>query len=152
LSKLAERLALLAQFRRLPEFGLLVRVVTVAMTVPLLLRLPLPRLAAVLSVVTGKGNITAGPSDEEVNRIVACVEAAQRAAHPLVRSGCLTRGLTLYWLLRRAGATVELCFGVGRVGHEFAAHCWLVRDGRPYLEPAESPACFEAIYRIPAPP
>ncbi len=149
MSKLAERLDTLAEFRRPSELGLLVRVVTVAMTVPVLVRLPLPRLAAVLSVVTAKSDVTAGPPEEEVTRIVSCVEAAQRAAAPLVRSGCLTRGLTLYWLLRRGGAPVELCFGVGRLGHEFAGHCWLVRDGRPYLEPGDSPACFEAVYRIP---
>ena len=84
--------------------------------------------------------------------MAACVGAAQRALAPVVRSGCLTRGVTLYWLLRRAGVPVELCFGVGRPGEELAGHCWLTRDGRPYLEPADAPAYFDALYRIPPPP
>ena len=149
MSKVAERLALVAQFRRSAEVALLARVVVIGMSVPVLMRLPLPRLAAVLSAATGGATRTPGPSGRDVERVVACVEAAQRALSPVVASGCLTRGVTLYWLLRRAGAPVELCFGVGRPTEDLAWHCWLVRDGRPYLEPSYSAACFDALYRIP---
>ena len=151
LSRLAERLAPLAQFRRPLEVALLARIVTVGMTVPLLMRLPLPRLAAVLGATTGRANGTRVPSEGEAERMAACVTTAQRALSPVVRSGCVTRGVTLYWLLRRAGAPVELCFGMGRPGEDLVGHCWLVRDGLPYLEPADSPACFDALYRIPPP-
>ena len=116
MSRLARRLAHLTQFRRPAEVALLARVVTIGMTVPLLMRLPLPRLAAVLSFATRRAGRTGEPSEEEVERMAACVGAAQRALAPVVRSGCLTRGVTLYWLLRRAGAPVALCFGVGRPG------------------------------------
>jgi hypothetical protein len=59
------------------------------------------------------------------------------AARPLVRRGCLTRGLTLYASLRRAGVDVQLTFGMGPTGAAvdgYDGHCWLVLDGEPYLE------------------
>ena len=56
------------------------------------------------------------------------------AGHPLVRPGCLTRGVTLYYALRRAGDDVSLCFGVGEDGGQTAGHCWLDKAGRPLLE------------------
>ena len=82
---------------------------------------------------------------------MARVEAAQRALAPVVASGCLTRGVTLYWLPRRASIPVELCFGVGRPNEQLTGHCRLVRDGRPHLEPVDSPPCFDALHRIPPP-
>ncbi|MEO7555591.1 MAG: lasso peptide biosynthesis B2 protein [Acidimicrobiales bacterium] len=131
--------------------ALLVRVVAIGASVPLLMRLSLPRLAAVLSMATGRTGMSGCPSEDHVQRVATCVAAVQGGRVPLVRSGCLTRGVTLYWLLRRAGVPVELCFGMDKVDGELAGHCWLVRDGRPYLEPAEFPDSFPAFYRIPAP-
>ena len=150
MSRLTRRLAPLTEFHRPADVVLLARVICISMTVPLLMRLPLPRLAAVLSIATRVGR-SRGLSGREPERMAACVAAAQRSLAPVVRSGCLTRGVTLYWLLRRAGVPVELCFGVGRPGAELAGHCWLTRNGRPYLEPADAPACFDALYRIPPP-
>lgn len=149
MSRLARRLGLLAPYHRPEDMARLAGTTAVAASVPLLMRLPLPRVAAVLSAATRSGRTRSGPDDDEVVRVTAQVEAAVRAGAPIVRSGCLTRGVTLYWLLRRAGAPVELCFGVGRVDEELVGHCWLARDGQPYLEPPGSPARFDVVYRIP---
>ena len=50
-------------------------------------------------------------------------------------------------MLRRAGEDVKLCFGVGSVDGQVEAHCWLIRDEAPILEP---PAVeqFHEMYRI----
>ena len=72
-----------------------------------------------------------------------------RWGRPLVRPGCLTRGITGYYILRRAGLDVALCFGVGLVpGTEVAGHCWLVLDGEPVLETAEPRPVFTELVRL----
>jgi hypothetical protein len=61
----------------------------------------------------------------------------------------LTRGLTLFWFLRRAGLNVELRFGLDpSVGAAADGHCWLTLDGEPYLE-ARDPQRFTELYRLP---
>jgi hypothetical protein len=124
----------------------LARVGAFAATVPALLRLPLPRLAQL---------VTRPPSDRpadpaELDRIDRIVTLAPRIAHPLVRSGCLTRGLTLYWFMRRAGLDVELRFGLdpGADGPS-DGHCWLTLDGEPYLERRDPRPRFTELYRLP---
>ncbi len=72
-----------------------------------------------------------------------------RWGRPLVRPGCLTRGITGYYILRRAGLDVALCFGVGLVpGTEVAGHCWLVLDGEPVLETADPRSVFTELVRL----
>jgi hypothetical protein len=57
------------------------------------------------------------------------------------RHTCLKRSAILYHLLRRSGLPVELCIGVRRdAAGPLTAHAWLIRDGIPYLERAESPS------------
>jgi Transglutaminase-like superfamily len=66
------------------------------------------------------------------------------------RKTCLRRAAVLYHLLRRAGRPVELWLGVKRNDGALAAHAWLVRDGRPYLEPdVEIALAHEPIARFP---
>ncbi len=62
-------------------------------------------------------------------RVAAVVEVAQQLAHPVVRRGCVTRGVSLYWLLGRDD--LRLCFGIGGPADDFFGHCWLERDGEP---------------------
>ncbi len=72
-----------------------------------------------------------------------------RAGYPLVRPGCLTRGVTLFWFLRRAGFDVELRFGLDpALGEVTDAHCWLALDGAPLLEKVDV-ARFSELYRLP---
>lgn len=67
----------------------------------------------------------------------------------MVRPGCLTRGITGYYILRRAGLDVALCFGVGlAVGRDVAGHCWLVLDGEPVLEAADPRTAFSELVRL----
>ncbi len=137
-----------AELRGAREVALFARVSAFAACVPLLMRLPLPRVAALLS----RAERSAGPADRaRAERIPRILGLAHQAFRPLVRSGCLTRGVTLFWFLRGAGVDVVLCFGLDASGVEPGGHCWLVHDGEPYLEPQDPRPRFAETYRLPRP-
>ena len=71
-----------------------------------------------------------------------------RRGRPVVRPGCLTRGVTLYYGLRREGLDVALCFGVGSPEGEMAGHCWLEMDGLPLLEGTDPRIVFTEVVRV----
>jgi hypothetical protein len=77
------------------------------------------------------------------------VDAVLTAFRPVVRPGCLVRGLTLYHFLRGVGVDVSLSFGVGRAGGSFTGHCWLVKDGRPFREPDRPDHVYTETFRLP---
>ena len=111
------------------------------------MRLPLPRLLALLRPLT-----TAPVADHTlVQQIVRYVDAAIQVGSPLIERRCYIRALTLYYFLSRAGLAVELHFGVGsqEIGHP-RRHCWLVRDGKPYLEAQDPQALHTPIYHFPS--
>ena len=124
---------------------LFVRVFFVAAAVPLLLRLRLPAVTALL----GRVEVATVSDPLAISRIRRCVRLAIRRGRPFIRPGCLTRGVTLYYFLRRAGVDVSLCFGMGRPEGEFAGHCWLVKDGAPFLESRDPRPTFPEVFRIP---
>jgi hypothetical protein len=95
------------------------------------------------------------PAPEAVAALVERIDALLVAGRPAVRTGCMVRGLTLYHFLRRAGAAVSLCFGVGAIRGEFAAHCWVVYQGEPLEETVDPRPIFNETWRIepePSPP
>jgi hypothetical protein len=124
----------------------LVQVIAFASSVPLLMRLRPRTLERLLSLPQRRPDAL---SDEAAGRIVDHLQTARRIASPLVRAGCLTRGLTLYYFLRRAGYDVTLCFGIGRVGSEFTGHCWLSRAGAPFLEATDPRSRYAHVFSIP---
>jgi hypothetical protein len=91
----------------------------------------------------------AGPVDDAA--LASWVDRILRSLGGPWRYTCLRRSAVLYHLLRRAGRPVELWLGVRRdSAGALAAHAWLVRDGRPYLEPQPShPASHTVIARFP---
>ena len=126
--------------------ALFLRIFIVAAAVPYLLRLKLSRVAGLLEL-GGDSFVTDAP-EETVKKIAAYVELAIARGRPIVRPGCLTRGLTRYYFLRRAGMNVTLCFGMGRVDNKFVGHCWLTRDGEPFLELEDPQSRYVQVYRI----
>ncbi|MGH2391638.1 MAG: lasso peptide biosynthesis B2 protein [Chloroflexota bacterium] len=148
LRRLTSRRAVLSQVRSPGDAFLLFRVLTVAAAVPLLMRLPLPRVEALLEPRRAPCRPTPGQEDK-IARFVLTVLSAGR---PLIRRGCLTRGVTLYYFLRRAGAGVSLCFGMGASAEKadgFDGHCWLVKQGEPYLEPCDPRQLYTPMYAFP---
>ena len=149
-SRIIDGLRVLKEVRNPAEFFLFLRMLLFALSVPLLLRLKLSTLQTLLE--------PAKPSPEPepwtVRRISTSVDRVMRFAQPLFRSTCLTRGTTLYYFLRRAGLNVSLCFGIGNIKGSFIGHCWLVRDGAPFLEAIDPRSYYKVMYSIPqsAPP
>lgn len=110
--------------------------------VPLLVRLRLATLERVLEPRRPR------VGDSREPEVVAHVEAVLALTGRLAPANCLTRGLTRYYFLRRAGVPLTLCFGVAWVNGEFAGHCWLLRGDAPFLEPRDPRGVFAETYRI----
>jgi len=68
------------------------------------MRLPIDRLAR---WIEPSGRPASAPSPTDVFALVASIDHWLVRARPIVKSGCLTRGVTLYRFLRRAGANAE---------------------------------------------
>jgi hypothetical protein len=146
LSTAPSRARALRELRGPRELAALVRVGVFAAAVPLLMRLPLPR----ASVLLTRSPRRRSPQQGEVERLERLIGLAPRVAHPLVRGGCLTRGVTLFWFLRRAGLDVELRFGLDPGGAEPTdGHCWLTLDDEPFLEKRDPRPRFTELYRLP---
>ena len=90
------------KLRLFSNAALFLRVLAFAAAVPYLLRLKLSTVARVIESEKNPSVLSEG----RVGKIVAYVERAIRHGRPLVRPGCLTRGVTRYYFLRRAGMDV----------------------------------------------
>jgi hypothetical protein len=126
---------------------LFVQVMAFASAVPLLMRL---RPRTLDRLLTRRPRRAVTDADAAVARIVGHFGMVSRVASPLVRSGCLTRGLTFYYFLRRAGVDVSLSFGMRRVAGQFSGHCWLTRGGTPFLEREDPRPLYAHVFSIPA--
>jgi hypothetical protein len=130
-------------FRRPSKLILYIDIALVALAVQLLARLKLPRLATLL----GRGAAST-PDPARIRDLVASVAAVLQFATALIRPTCITRGLVLYHFLRRAGLDVQLCFGAGYPQGQFEAHCWLVYEEKPFMEPRDPRQWFTELYRM----
>src|SRR3954468_7715231 len=135
-SLLVRRLSILRQLQSPGDGWLFVRILALAASVPLLLRLPLPTLERQLE----SRYLFPSPLPRDVDKLANYVEGALQLVRPLIRSSCLTRGLTLYHCLRRAGLDVNLDFGIGTIEGEVTGHCWVVYQGQPLREPRDPQA------------
>ncbi len=145
-SKVTRQLANLPRFNGLNDFLLFSRIFIFAAAVPLLMRLPLPKLQSLLRPRT----LTPIADPDRVQQIALYVNAAMKLGRPLIQRRCLIRGLTLYTFLNRAGLDVELCFGMSSKEDNYAGHCWLVRDGKPFMEANNPNDRFYSYYHFPA--
>ena len=146
-----------ARLHRTPPVPLLLRLTAVAVAAPHLARIDLPRLQRVLEPETTPasasvegGGEDGGRDDDAVvlDEYGRWVDAIIRRGHPLVRPGCLTRGITLYYGLRRAGVDVSLCFGMGGGDDGPVGHCWIDLDGVPRLEGVDPTSKFTSVARL----
>jgi hypothetical protein len=138
------------QFHGVSEWWLFARVFLFAAAVPLIFRLRITWLNRLLS--TRRGAVRPAGELCERELILRCVEWAIRAGNPVIRQNCLTRGVTRYYFLRRAGADLSLCFGAAWHQGEFLqapGHCWLVENGKPCLEESDPLLRFVPIYSLP---
>jgi hypothetical protein len=123
------------------------RVVLFAAAVPLLLRfVRIDRLGGWLEPRREPPRSPAGPA---IDGMVRRIDRLRLAGRPLVRSGCLTRAITLYYFLRRAGAPATLHFGMGELRDGFAGHCWVELAGEPIAEPRDPRPLYPEMLRFP---
>ena len=111
---------------------------------PLLMKLRLDRVRRLVS----KPVRPYDAHPERIARTIRLVDLMLRFGRPVIIRGCVTRGLTLYYFLRKLGVDVDLVFGAGQVNARFAAHCWLERDNEPYLEKLNPRSFFVPFYRF----
>jgi hypothetical protein len=124
------------------------RVVLFAAAVPLLLRLV--RIDRLGDWLEPRREPPLPPADPEtIPAMVRRIDRLRVACHPAVRSGCLTRGITLYYFLRRAGAPATLHFGMGEMADGFAGHCWVELAGEPIAEPRDPRPLYPEMLRFP---
>jgi hypothetical protein len=133
-----------SKIRSISDAVLFLRIFAFAAAIRFLLRLKLSSVARALEPGTDPSAVNV----DRVRKIPAYVETAIRRGKPFVRPGCLTRGLTRYYFLRRSGIDVALCFGMGRRDKEFMGHCWLEKDGEPFLEMEDPRPRYAEMYRI----
>lgn len=145
-SRASNKLALLQVVRTPGDAVLFCRVLLFAVMVPFVMRLNLPSLER---LIEPRGEPPA-LSPAELARVIKTVNHVLQMGTPLVPRGCLTRGITRYYFFRRAGMNVMLVFGMGKRNGEYVGHCWLARDGEPYLEPADPRPEFAELYSIPS--
>jgi hypothetical protein len=133
--------ALLRSPRRLV---LTLRVLAFAAVTPIVVRLPPSWLGTVLE--PRRPRPAAAP--EALASTADVVDRVLAKTRRTVGRSCFSRGVTQYYFLRRAGADVRLAFGVGKPEGEFAGHCWLVKDGEPFLEKTDPRPVFAEIWSI----
>jgi len=129
--------------RSISDVFLFLEILFFAAAVPFLLRLKLARVESLLLP-----RFPRSTGQNRIEQITKYVEIAIREGRPLVRPGCLARGLTRYYFFRREGLDVSLCFGMGQVAEEFVGHCWLLKDGVPFLETRDPRPLYAEMYRI----
>ena len=138
----------LSRLEGITDWWLFLRALCFAAAVPALMRLRLPTLGRLLERRFSRTGKPAG-ADATTARVVRAVESALTIGSPLISSRCLTRGLTLYYFLRRTGLKLSLAFGAGWGQAGFSGHCWLMKDGAPFLERSDPNRSFVVMYRLP---
>ena len=88
-----------------------------------------------LTPMTGRGVLTATSACHRASRTGWLVRVA--AIHGLVRGNCLAQSLTVWWLLRRQGISVELRIGVRKHQGRFEAHAWTEHQSRVLNDDAD---------------
>ncbi len=144
-SALRKRLSLLADIRGPGEAALAANILVVAACAPTLMRLPLGRVTQTLEPRAAPGAVSAAHQQ----RVLRLVEIVLEVFAPILRPTCLTRGITRYYFLRRAGMDIALVFGMGQpIPNTTAGHCWLVCAGQPFLESRDPRPFFTEMFRI----
>jgi hypothetical protein len=133
---------------RRPPAPLLARLAAVAVAAPLMVRAGLPRLQRWLEPRSSSTRPTPGDAEQLSGQYGKWVDSIITRGQPLVRPGCLTRGVSLYYALRREGMDVALCFGVGPQDGAIVGHCWLEWDGQPLLERVDPLSSFTEVVRV----
>ena len=144
-SKVRRQLDTLREVKTPNDILLVLRLYFFIAISPALLRLKIPRLATILE----PKQCLPPANHSRIQKIIRYVDLIFQVGSPTGSSVCLTRGITLYYFLRRVGLDVAICFGMGTVEENYVGHCWLVRNWEPFLETQDPRLLFTEVYRFP---
>ena len=125
----------------------LLEVLGFAVFVPLMMRMRISHIERVLARLGSRRPRPDAP--DVVETVRRHVQLARAIGAPFIGSDCLTRGLTLCYFLRRAGVDVALSFGMAKIQGRFTGHCWLVKDGAPFLESEDPLGLYTPVLSVP---
>ena len=137
----------LSEIRAPADALFVVQIVFLAALTPLLMRFSLGRVKTLLE----PRSTPPRPDEGRERHVLALVNLVLDIGRPVLRPTCLTRGVTRYYALRSAGVDVALAFGVevGQpTGSKVDGHCWLIRNGEPFLELRDPRDTFTEMYRV----
>lgn len=134
------------------DLALLAGIIAYKLSLPLLMRLAMPRL---LRFTQWLNRRVVRPSGADPERIVRYVDAAGRLAFWSLRGNCVARSLAIYTFLNTPHTPLELRFGVRQIVSEGAItpgrrHVWVMREGEPLCE-TEPLHEYVLLYRFPEP-
>ena len=129
--------------RSVSDALLLGRILIFALLLPVALRRDLASLAGFMEP-RRLPRLAPPPRIAKIQRFADVVCASR-----LVRAECLVRGLTRYYFLRRAGLSLGVVFGMGEVHGRLEGHCWLVHEGRPFMEASDPRPHFRPMLTFP---
>ena len=84
-----------------------------------------------------------------VGGVARLVAAAAR--HGPYKATCLTRSLTLQWLLHRRGIESDLRLGVRKSAEGIDAHAWLEHEGVPLIDASDIRERYAAFDQVISP-
>lgn len=114
--------------------------------VPCLMRLQLPKLKTALKVKRSPVEQTV--LTPKARKTIYFMDRLLGKFKPRLSTYCLTRGVTLYYFLQRAGVDITLCFGVGKDNDLYLGHCWLEGCGEPIYESRDPRNLYTETYRF----
>jgi hypothetical protein len=128
---------------------LTLRAIVVAASVPLLVRFDLRHLQRWLEPQRSAARANRVTQLYAVEAVGRLVDRIVRIGKPVIQPGCLTRGITSYYLLRRAGLDAALCFGIRPMKRSSpTGHCWILLDGEPVFEDRDPRSTYTEIARL----
>jgi hypothetical protein len=149
--RIKNRSRILRDLRNAREIWCFFQVLLFALCVPCLFLFKVTSLSRWLEKRIENGSVDR-VNETECMLVLRCIDMAIAFGKPLVRPSCLVLGLTRYHFLRRSGMDVKLCFGAAMdAGGELLVangHCWLEKNGEPFLEKTDPRLRFLPIYTM----
>ena len=109
-------------------------------------KLPFTKLPQLLSWIESKK--TAQTKDEQsINEMIQIVNKVARFKYFLIRNNCLRKSLLFYYWLQKCGVSgIEIKFGVNMKDKKITGHSWITRDGKVFIDTAESTFGYTVTY------
>ena len=100
----------------------------------------------VQTLLAGPMGTKKGQDCDELHQVLLTARMVRLAAdYGICRASCLSRSITLWWLLRRHGIASDMHIGVRKTMDRLEAHAWVEKDGTPLNEDSDIHERFAAF-------